>query len=262
MGMHTVIQPTRPAPAREPPTNVPGREPTGLGFVIAAQYDKKRLAENTGTTAIVEPASQSQARLLGDRNDPLLAPLAHHTNLSLVKVDIANVQGRQLTDANARSVEEFHDGSITQSRPALPGLFGPFDGNPRISIRERKTVVHRKRSRSPLREFRRRNSVRWVEDDPFFTLKKAKESPDAGKAATESGCAPLAVQTRQPCTNPLRVNLVGTDVGSRKVGKQRNIGQIGATGVRGESSLDAQVAVKILNRVLPIHEFSGATTAR
>jgi hypothetical protein len=179
-----------------------------------------------------------------------------------VKVDIANVQGRQLADANARSVEEFHDGGITQSRPALPGLFGPFDGYPRISIRERKTVVHRKGSRSSLREFRRRNSARWVEGDPFFTLKKAKKSPDAGKTATESGCAPFAVQTRQPRTNPLRVNLVRADVGARKFCKHRNIGEIGPTGVRGESSLDAQVALEILNRVLPIHEFSGATTAR
>src|SRR5215208_1625177 len=84
-------------------------------------------------------ASKRLGRLAADRDDPLLAALAHHAHETVVQVDRATLEADRLRHAEARPVQQLDERAVAQraradaasiSRSASPGesVFGSRRG--------------------------------------------------------------------------------------------------------------------------------------
>lgn len=262
MGMHSIAQTARPATTLQASPHISRREAPDVGVIVSPKDDEERFGENPGATTSIEPERQGEPRLFGNRNDSLLVALAHDPHLAAMQIDIPHIQRREFSHANARPVEQLHDGAVAQPGQALPRLFRAFTPGRGVDIGQRKAIVHREGPGGVFGQFRRRNARGGIQRDLLLPLKEAEERANTRESAPQGGSAALAVKRGKPIPHSVGIDAVGSGLRPQGIGEQTDIGQIGTAGMGRERALDPQVAIEIPYRVFPVHTISAATADR
>jgi hypothetical protein len=117
MGVNMLIQICAHRSLSQDPTRLTSRKATKTSFTPRPKRNKERFAHHARMSPNLEPFAERAARLFRNRDYTFFAALPHHANLARSQLEIANIQGNQLTDANPGSIEQLDERPIAQRHP-------------------------------------------------------------------------------------------------------------------------------------------------
>jgi hypothetical protein len=216
-------------PLAQNPSRLAGCETSRLLLTSRPQRDEERLTEYAGMPPQVEPGLEDDPRLFGNRNDSFLSPLPHHPNFPGRELEIPHIEGHQLADPDAGSVEQFDERPITQPHPASsPGAraigVGGRSGKLTITGHQLFAIVDREGMGQTLLLFGHRHTSSGIVAHIPLPQHPAIKGTHARKFSTQRRRTAPFVKTREPGPNMLGVDPVGSDLGTRVYGQLTHIG--------------------------------------
>ena len=117
MGVNMLIQIRTDGSLSQDPTRLASSEPTRTTFTPRPKRNEQRFTHHARMSPDLQPGIECKARLFRDRNNAFLPALPHHANLASAQLQIANVEGIQLTNANPGTVEQLDERPVAQCHP-------------------------------------------------------------------------------------------------------------------------------------------------
>jgi hypothetical protein len=258
MGMYMLIQVCSDGPLAQDPTRFTSGKPPRAAFTPRPKRDEERFTHHTRMAPNIQPRIERKPRLFRDRNDALLPALPHHANFSRSQLQITNVEGNELADANPSAVEQLDERPVAERHPlgppfAVAAFRSRLARNTPFGRDQLFAIVDRERSRQTLFELRHRQAGRRVVPDHTLSNQPPEEASDRSEFSTQGCGAAASMQTREPGSNVFGVDRDRIDFRPGVNGELPNIGLVGAARMRREPSLDAKMLPKSFDRLGPVH---------